>query len=61
MMVAALVLADVIVGMADASTTRRPRTPRTRSCGSSTDVVAAHAAGACGVEHGATGTCGKSR
>ena len=33
MMAAAFVLAEVIVGMTEASTTRRPRTPRTRSCG----------------------------
>ena len=35
--VGALVLPPIRVGITDASTTRRPSTPRTRSCGSTTD------------------------
>ena len=34
MTVGAFVLPDVIVGITEASTTRNPSTPRTRSCGS---------------------------
>ena len=40
MIVAALVLALVTVGITDASTTRRPSTPYTHSCGSTTDPIA---------------------
>ncbi len=36
MMVGELVLPEVMVGMTDASTTRRPSMPRTRSCASTT-------------------------
>ena len=36
MMLAALVLADTILGITDASITRKPSTPRTLSCGSTT-------------------------
>src|SRR5260221_7105610 len=35
-MVGALVLAEVTVGKIDASTTHKPSTPKTRSCGSTT-------------------------
>ena len=51
---AAFVLADVTVGMTDASTTRKPSTPRTRSCGIDDGervVGAAHPARADAVEH----------
>ena len=52
----ALVLAEVICGMTEASITRSLSTPRTRNCGSSTDaVVAAHPAGADAVKHRAAG------
>ena len=36
MMLAALVLADTTLGITDASITRKPSTPRTLSCGSTT-------------------------
>src|SRR6185312_13809489 len=40
MIVAAFVFARVIVGITDASTTRRPSTPKTRSSGSTTAPIA---------------------
>jgi hypothetical protein len=40
MMVAAFVFARVIVGITDASTTRRPSTPYTRKFGSTTEPIA---------------------
>ena len=52
MMVAALMLVEVMRGMTDASITRSRETPCTRSSGiDHRAVVAAHAAGAAGMEH----------
>ena len=40
MIVAAFVLPRVIVGITEASATRRPSKPYTRSCGSTTEPIA---------------------